>query len=58
MLTWDEIQSNAVAFSKKWQAAKSEEAEAQGFLIDFIHYVWSTEVADRIDPMFSKKLDY
>ena len=30
MLTWDEIQSNAVAFSKKWQDAKSEEAEAQG----------------------------
>jgi hypothetical protein len=36
MLTWDEIQSNAVAFSKKWQKAKSEEAEAQGFLIDFM----------------------
>jgi len=35
-LTWDEIQANAVAFSKKWQAAKSEEAEAQGFLIDFL----------------------
>ena len=34
-LTWDEIQSNAVAFSKKWQDAKSEEAEAQDFLIDF-----------------------
>ena len=35
-LTWDEIQANAVAFSKKWQDAKSEEAEAQGFLIDFM----------------------
>ena len=34
-LTWDKIQVNAVAFSKKWQATKSEEAEAQGFLIDF-----------------------
>jgi len=36
MLTWDEIQSNAVAFSKKWKDAKSEDAEAQGFLIDFL----------------------
>ena len=35
-LTWDEIQANALAFSKKWQDAKSEEAEAQGFLIDFL----------------------
>jgi len=35
-LTWDKIQVNAVAFSKKWQATKSEEAEAQGFLIDFL----------------------
>ena len=35
-LTWDEIQANAIAFSKKWQEAKSEEAEAQGFLLDFM----------------------
>jgi len=36
MLTWDEIQANAVAFSKKWKDAKNEDAEAQGFLIDFL----------------------
>ncbi|MDL2234619.1 hypothetical protein LJC07_00505 [Christensenellaceae bacterium OttesenSCG-928-L17] len=35
-LTWDDIQSSAVAFSKKWKDAKNEEAEAQGFLIDFL----------------------
>ena len=36
MLSWDEIQSNAVAFSKKWVQSKSEEAEAQGFTLDFM----------------------
>ena len=35
-LAWDTIQANAIAFSKKWQKAKNEEAEAQGFLIDFL----------------------
>jgi len=35
-LTWDAIQSNAIAFSKKWQKAKNEEAEAQGFQLDFL----------------------
>jgi len=35
-LTWNEIQANAIAFSKRWQNAKKEEAEAQGFVIDFM----------------------
>ena len=35
-LTWEVIQANAVAFSKSWKYAKNEEAEAQGFLIDFL----------------------
>ncbi|MCL1995956.1 MAG: hypothetical protein FWG63_07115 [Defluviitaleaceae bacterium] len=35
-LPWDTIQANAVAFSKKWQKAKNEEAEAQSFLADFL----------------------
>ena len=35
-ITWDAIQANAIAFSKKWIYAKNEEAEAQGFLIDFL----------------------
>ncbi|MDR3076563.1 MAG: hypothetical protein LBU26_04610, partial [Synergistaceae bacterium] len=35
-LTWDEIQAKAVAFSKRWKAAGNEEAEAQGFEIDFL----------------------
>ena len=31
MLTWDEIQSNAVVFSKRWKDARNEEAQAQSF---------------------------
>ena len=37
MLTWDNIQSNAIAFSKRWKDGRNEEAEAQAFLIDFLH---------------------
>ena len=36
MLTWDEIQANATAFSKKWKDAHNEEAQAQGFEIGFL----------------------
>ena len=43
--TWDEIQANAIAFSKKWQDAKSEDAEAQGFLLDFLR-VFGVEAMD------------
>ena len=35
-LPWDDIQSNAVAFSKRWKDAKNEEAQAQSFLTDFL----------------------
>jgi len=35
-LTWDIIQENAIVFSRKWSDAKNEEAEAQGFEIDFL----------------------
>ncbi|MCL2670946.1 MAG: hypothetical protein FWF10_02795 [Clostridiales bacterium] len=31
MLSWDQIQANAVAFSKRWQNAYNEEAQAQSF---------------------------
>ena len=34
-LSWEEIQARAVAFSKKWEAAHREEAEAQSFQRDF-----------------------
>jgi len=37
MLTWDSIQSNAVAFSKRWKDGGKEEAEAQIFTSDFMH---------------------
>ena len=37
MLTWDDILANAVAFSKRWKDGRNEEAEAQAFLIDFLH---------------------
>ena len=33
---WGEIQSNAVAFSKRCKDAKSEEAQSQSFLTDFL----------------------
>ena len=35
-LPWDNIQSNAVAFSKRWKDAKNEEAQAQAFLTDLL----------------------
>lgn len=35
-LTWDEIQTNAIFFSKRWKDARNEESEAQGFLREFL----------------------
>lgn len=35
-LSWEEIQGNAIAFSKKWKDAYNEEAEAQAFELDFL----------------------
>ncbi|MDD2269245.1 MAG: methylase [Eubacteriales bacterium] len=34
-LTWEIIQANAVKFSKRWEKARNEEAQAQAFEIDF-----------------------
>jgi hypothetical protein len=34
-LPWKQIQSNAIAFSKKWKDAWNEEAQAQAFELDF-----------------------
>lgn len=34
-LSWEEIQARAVTFSKKWESARREEAEAQLFQQDF-----------------------
>ena len=34
-LSWNEIQSRAVAFSKEWEDVTSEEAEAKSFLEAF-----------------------
>ena len=36
-LTWDSIQSNAVAFSKRWKDGHNEEAESQSFTTGFLH---------------------
>ena len=36
MLTWDNIQANAVAFSKRWKDGHNEEAESQSFIADFL----------------------
>jgi len=35
-LSWDEIQANAVAFSKQYKDAHNEESEGQGFVMDFL----------------------
>jgi len=35
-LSWEAIQANVIVFSKKWKDAHNEEAEAQGFEIDFL----------------------
>jgi len=35
-LSWDEIQANAVRFSKRWKDARNEEAEGQAFQIDLL----------------------
>jgi hypothetical protein len=51
-LPWDDINANAVFFSKKWQNAKNEEAEAQGFLIDFLRVFGVTE------PMTVGNIEY
>jgi hypothetical protein len=32
MLSWEIIQANAVAFSKRWQGATSEKQQDQGFI--------------------------
>jgi len=42
-LAWDDIQVNAIAFSKRWKDAKNEEAEAQSFLVDFLRVFGVTD---------------
>ncbi|MCL2796489.1 MAG: class I SAM-dependent DNA methyltransferase [Firmicutes bacterium] len=44
-LSWDEIQANAVAFSKRWKDARREHAEKQPFLLGFF------SVFGIIDPL-------
>jgi len=51
-LSWDDIQANAVAFSKRWKDAVNEEAEAQGFEIDFLR-VFGVD-----DPMSGGNFEY
>ena len=34
MLSWNEIQARAVAFSKRWRDAHNEEAQAQTFELE------------------------
>lgn len=37
ILSWNEIKSRAVSFSKEWQDADREEADAKEFLIEFLN---------------------
>lgn len=36
-LSWNEIKSRALAFSKEWESEASENAEAKSFWDDFFH---------------------
>ena len=36
MLSWNHVQSNAVAFALRWKDAKNEKSEAQSFIRDFL----------------------
>jgi hypothetical protein len=36
-LSWNEIKSRAITFSKEWENSTQENAEAQEFLIDFLN---------------------
>ena len=42
-LTWDNIQANAVVFSKRWKDVHNEEAEAQSFETDFLRVFGVTD---------------
>ena len=63
MLTWDSIQSNAVAFSKRWKDGHNEEAEAQSFTTDFLHVFGVDDPVGRGDfeykvPLSGNKTGY
>jgi len=36
-ISWNEIKSRAIAFSKEWADVEREEAEAKPFLIEFLN---------------------
>ena len=36
-ISWNEIKSRAVAFSKEWENTEREEADAKEFLIEFLN---------------------
>ncbi len=36
-ISWNEIKSRAVAFSKEWENTEWEEADAKEFLIEFLN---------------------
>ena len=43
ILGWNDIRDRAVTFSKEWENAFNEEAEAKTFLYDFFNvYIWQT----------------
>lgn len=44
-LSWDEIQGNAAAFTKRWQHGHDEKSEAQSFVRDFLAVFGVTDAA-------------
>ena len=45
-LSWDNIQANAITFSKKWKGAGNEKSEAQSFVMAFLRVF----TLDDLDP--------
>ena len=42
-LSWNEIKSRAIAFSKRWTDAANEDSQAKPFLIDFFEVFGITD---------------
>jgi len=46
-LSWNEIKTRALAFSKEWQNETSEDAEAKTFWDGFFQYLWRSPQTSR-----------
>ena len=56
-LGWNEIKDRAVKFSKEWERAFNEEADAQSFLVEFFNVFGISSRKDFTFEHKVKKLD-